>query len=59
MLSIFKNHSAKTCVLDDFNFYENREKVLKAKRGGVAAAASQPNGFTNGDYEVSLRTYTC
>lgn len=51
MLSIFKNYSAKTCVLDDFNFYENREKVLKAKRGGVAAAASQPNGFTNGDYE--------
>lgn len=52
MLSIFKNYSAKTCVLDDFNFYENREKALKAKRGGVSV--SQTNSFSNGDYEVSL-----
>lgn len=62
MLSIFKNYSVKTCVLDDFSFYEDREKVLKAKRGGVvgvAAAASQPNDFTNGDYEVSLGTHVC
>ncbi|KAG6434176.1 hypothetical protein SASPL_105798 [Salvia splendens] len=34
ILSILKNDWAKTCVLDDFNFYENREKALKAKRGG-------------------------
>lgn len=52
MLSIFKNYSAKTCVLDDFNFYEDREKALKAKRGVVSV--SQPNSFSNGDYEVSL-----
>ncbi|KAG6427273.1 hypothetical protein SASPL_111515 [Salvia splendens] len=49
ILSIFKNYSAKTCVLDDFNFYENREKALKAKRSG--APVSQTNGFRNNDYE--------
>ncbi|KAL1549644.1 YT521-B-like domain containing protein [Salvia divinorum] len=49
ILSIFKNYSAKTCVLDDFNFYENREKALKAKRSGVPV--SQTNGFRNNDYE--------
>ena len=52
ILSIFKNYSAKTCVLDDFNFYENREKALKAKRSGVPV--SQTNGFRNNDYEVSF-----
>jgi len=32
MLNIFKSYSEKTSMLDDFNFYENREKLLKAKR---------------------------
>jgi hypothetical protein len=32
MLSIFKSYSAKSSLLDDFNFYENREKSLKSKR---------------------------
>ncbi|CAI9101555.1 OLC1v1038909C5 [Oldenlandia corymbosa var. corymbosa] len=32
MLNIFKSYSAKTTLLDDFLFYENREKTLKAKR---------------------------
>ncbi|KAM7478799.1 hypothetical protein LguiA_027012 [Lonicera macranthoides] len=32
MLNIFKSYSIKTSMLDDFNFYENREKMLKAKR---------------------------
>ncbi|KAL2477625.1 uncharacterized protein Fot_46639 [Forsythia ovata] len=32
MLSIFKNYSEKTSVLEDFNFYDNREKLLKTKR---------------------------
>ncbi|KAL0422235.1 UNVERIFIED_CONTAM: YTH domain-containing protein ECT4 [Sesamum latifolium] len=47
MLSIFKTHSGKTSVLDDFNFYEDREKSLKAKRN--SRAASQTIGFQNGD----------
>ncbi|KAI3445584.1 hypothetical protein Pfo_002249 [Paulownia fortunei] len=49
MLSIFKNYSETTSVLDDFNFYENREKSLKAKRN--AKPASQTNGSKNGDYK--------
>ncbi|GFP95082.1 yth domain-containing family protein 2 [Phtheirospermum japonicum] len=44
MLSIFKSYSETTSVIDDFNFYENREKALKAKRN-----TSQ----TNGDPDVS------
>ncbi|KAG9130265.1 hypothetical protein Leryth_004246 [Lithospermum erythrorhizon] len=32
MLSIFKSYAAKTSILDDLNFYEEREKSFKAKR---------------------------
>ncbi|KAI3803910.1 hypothetical protein L1987_32075 [Smallanthus sonchifolius] len=32
MLEIFKSYSAKTSLLDDLRFYENREKLIKAKR---------------------------
>lgn len=32
MLKIFKSYSAKTSLLDDFDFYENREMLLKANR---------------------------
>ncbi|CAA0814077.1 evolutionarily conserved C-terminal region 11 [Striga hermonthica] len=49
MLSIFKNYTERTCVLDDFEFYENREKALKAKR--EARLDSQTNGLKNGDHE--------
>lgn len=37
MLSIFKSYSAKTSLLDDFMFYEDREKSLKAKRSSKPA----------------------
>ncbi|KAJ7566202.1 hypothetical protein O6H91_02G092300 [Diphasiastrum complanatum] len=33
MLKIFKKHAARTSILDDFHFYEAREKVLQARRG--------------------------
>ncbi|KAG6509131.1 YTH domain-containing protein ECT1-like [Zingiber officinale] len=32
MLNIFKSYSAKTSILDDFGFYENRQKALQEKR---------------------------
>lgn len=32
MLNIFKSYSAKTCLLDDFEFYEKREKLLRSGR---------------------------
>jgi len=28
MLAIFKNHEAETSILEDFNFYEQREKAM-------------------------------
>lgn len=32
MLKIFKDHSSKTSILDDFAFYENRQKLMQEKR---------------------------
>jgi len=28
MLKIFKEYSSKTCILDDFGFYEGRQKTI-------------------------------
>ncbi|KAF8676310.1 hypothetical protein HU200_047187 [Digitaria exilis] len=33
MLNIFKNFLCKTAILDDFDFYENRQKVMQDRRG--------------------------
>lgn len=32
MLNIFKSYCAKTSILDDFGFYENRQKAMQEKR---------------------------
>ncbi|CAI8591622.1 unnamed protein product [Vicia faba] len=32
MLKIFKSYQAKTCLLDDFDFYENREKLIHSQK---------------------------
>ncbi|XP_044956167.1 YTH domain-containing protein ECT3-like isoform X3 [Hordeum vulgare subsp. vulgare] len=32
MLSIFKNHEAETTIVEDFDFYEQREEALKENR---------------------------
>lgn len=32
MLNIFKNFVSKTSILDDFDFYESRQKVMQDKR---------------------------
>lgn len=32
MLNIFMNYSSKTSILDDFDFYENRQNVMQHKR---------------------------
>lgn len=32
LLKIFKEHTSKASILDDFGFYENREKVIQEKR---------------------------
>ncbi|XP_024200185.1 YTH domain-containing protein ECT2 isoform X3 [Rosa chinensis] len=32
MIKIFKEHSSKTCILDDFGFYESRQKTIQEKK---------------------------
>lgn len=32
MIKIFEDHVSKTCLLDDFEFYENREKAIQEKK---------------------------
>ncbi|XP_038700248.1 YTH domain-containing protein ECT2-like isoform X2 [Tripterygium wilfordii] len=32
MIKIFKDHSSKTCILDDFTFYEARQKTILEKK---------------------------
>lgn len=43
MLDIFKSYPSKTSLLDDLSFYENREKLLKARRIGKIAFQSEKN----------------
>jgi YTH domain-containing family protein len=32
VLKIFKDHVCKTSMLDDFGFYDNREKIMQEKK---------------------------
>lgn len=32
MVKIFKEHVSKTCILDDFGFYEARQKTIQEKK---------------------------
>ncbi|GMI88803.1 evolutionarily conserved C-terminal region 2 [Hibiscus trionum] len=32
ILKIFKDHSSKTCILDDFEFYEARQKIIQERK---------------------------
>lgn len=50
MLKIFKNYTAKTSLLDDFNFYETREKSNQGKKSSKPATLQmeifKDDGFT-------------
>src|ERR1044072_718272 len=35
MLRIFKNHTLKTSLLDDFVYYENRQKIMEDEKAKV------------------------
>lgn len=52
MLRIFKSYSEKTSLLDDFMFYEDREKSFRAKRSPKPAL--QNDVFKKDDISVSL-----
>ncbi|KAF2320033.1 hypothetical protein GH714_022305 [Hevea brasiliensis] len=49
MLNIFKSYSAKTSLLDDFNFYENQEKSLHTKKSNKPATLRMEI-HENGDF---------
>lgn len=51
MLKIFKSYSGVTSMLDDFNFYENREQSLKVKRNNMRAPHTEM--CTQYDFPVS------
>jgi len=42
MLTIFKNHEAETSIVEDFNFYEQREKALKENRRQQQPVNAEP-----------------
>jgi hypothetical protein len=52
MLNIFKSYTAKTSLLDDFNFYENRVKSLNSKSS--KPATPQMEMYSNGNISVSF-----
>lgn len=40
MLKIFKDHEAETSILDDFSFYDEREKTLQERKARQQASSS-------------------
>ena len=32
IIKIFKEYMSKTCILDDFKFYETRQKMIRDKK---------------------------
>ncbi|EXB29044.1 hypothetical protein L484_018461 [Morus notabilis] len=50
MLNIFKSYTAKTTLLDDFNFYESREQSLQAKRSSKPATLKMEGIYNENDF---------
>jgi len=46
MLKIFKEHVTKTSILDDFAFYENRQKLMQEKRAKQQLLQGQASIFS-------------
>ncbi|KAG2686325.1 hypothetical protein I3760_09G001400 [Carya illinoinensis] len=42
VLKIFKGHSSKTCILDDFGFYEARQRTMLEKKSKQQEPQMQP-----------------
>ncbi|XVF42083.1 hypothetical protein PTKIN_Ptkin01aG0331600 [Pterospermum kingtungense] len=64
ILKIFKDHSSKTCILDDFEFYEARQKIIQEKKAKhqllqKQVSNAQPNGVVtrnNENTEIAKET---
>ncbi|KAL4354527.1 hypothetical protein GQ457_06G020100 [Hibiscus cannabinus] len=54
VLKIFKEHSSKTCILDDFEFYETRQKIIEEKKAKHRLIQKQvSNGELNDNKETA------
>uniref|UniRef100_A0A175YEH2 YTH domain-containing family protein n=1 Tax=Daucus carota subsp. sativus TaxID=79200 RepID=A0A175YEH2_DAUCS len=53
MQQIFKSYSGVTSMLDDFNFHENHEQSLKAKRNQMRAPQTEIRSIMNTQYHIS------
>ncbi|XP_022719271.1 uncharacterized protein LOC111277240 isoform X3 [Durio zibethinus] len=50
ILKIFKDHSSKTCILDDFEFYEARQTIIQEKKAKHQLSQKRVlNGESNDD----------
>ncbi|KAJ6799302.1 uncharacterized protein M6B38_207390 [Iris pallida] len=49
MLNLFKNFSSKTSILDDFEFYENRQKVMQEKKMKPSTPKLDPLPLKSGE----------
>ena len=54
MLNIFKSYTEKTSLLDDFGFYENREKSLNAKRSLKPATLKVETMYHESDVSIMI-----
>ena len=50
MLKIFKDHDPRTSIIDDFDFYDERERILKERktRQQLFATANSLNSLGDG-----------
>ncbi|CAL1385595.1 unnamed protein product [Linum trigynum] len=55
MLSIFKSYSPKSSLLEDFTFYETREKSVNAKKNSKATTG-EAEKLENGDIAKDAKT---
>ncbi|XP_015881762.3 YTH domain-containing protein ECT4 [Ziziphus jujuba] len=49
MLKIFKDHDARTSILDDFDFYNDREKLLRERKARQLACSTADAGDSLAD----------
>lgn len=45
MLKIFKNHNLKTSLLDDFMYYENRQKIMQEEKAKLLMRSFESPSF--------------
>ncbi|XP_010548970.1 PREDICTED: YTH domain-containing family protein 2 isoform X2 [Tarenaya hassleriana] len=54
MLTIFKKYSVGSSLLDDMDFYEEREKALKAKKANKPAATLRMDFYKDTDFDNEI-----